>query len=547
MGALFTNYGAKSALQQLNAKPSAKPKLGEVLPDRMPGASVRGGSVYFSVSGAFKSDRAIISGLNDSLNKARASVAGARSGASRLSGVLDKVDQVIGAVEAGTSGKAFASTLEGYETEAALAVKGAQVGDTNLLKAGDTLNITFGISSKDGGFDFRQVNVEAIGLAPTEGARATTSLTRVVAETVDVAVTRADRLTERMEKLAARTEKLTERIARTEARTERLTSRMEKMAEKKDVLSSRMETFESKRTEITEQLAKKDGTPADERSERYLEIADRFQNTASRLFGSGNNFAGMFFQALSNAARSQVVMKDVLSAEQVENLQADLAKTDKRIERLKSRVERIDTRTAAMTERLVRIEEKKVQLGERIERTNARAERIEARMARMSEEQLNRVVGTRTETVERTVTVEEESETGKAFGNLLGLVSEKLKAGDTEGAKQLVTEASARLERVGAQLDQISGSVDNRSSYFGDVTERLSATIKDKVNKVLDEETAARIAAGALSELDRIEKLFSTTDPQSNLLELFEGRGDKPEEAESEPEAADTKTGQDED
>ncbi|MCQ8185961.1 hypothetical protein [Parvularcula maris] len=516
MGGL-SNINAQSALKQLVGAQNNKKNQFEGFSLGASGSGLRGSAsqAIFSVSGVLRSDRAILSGLASSLSGARGAVAAARSGSEQITDTLARAADIITAVEKGAPGSAFKGALSGLQAEANKAVQQAGFSGTNLLVEGETLNITFGVQER-GNYDFRQVGIEAVGLSPTEEARKVSYTTQSVTETVEVEVTRQDRIEQRIEKLQERQERLSTRETRIQERLERLAAREELLEARADRLASRAETIE-------QGIVDAGGRPTDSKDQRELDRAKKTKAQGETKIDAGNLTAGE--KALERAEKTADKAGLTISLDELERQENRLAKTNDRLSRTEQRIERVQERQVRLTERLEKITERQETIGDRVITLQ---ERIET----LSEEQLNKVVGTRTETVTRDVTVEVENPASGSFSDILGVIAQKLSEGDTEGARAVLGEAQARVERVGRQLDQIENTIGGRKTFFGAVEERLTDTIKDRVEENLDEDSAARRAALALAKLEKIGRLFEG-EAKPGILELFTSKAAEEQKTET--------------
>ncbi|MEM9840852.1 MAG: hypothetical protein AAF830_17100 [Pseudomonadota bacterium] len=524
MTGLLGDLQAKSALLQIQTSRIGQNRFGNVVGGaRDAGAPAPRGDVFFSVSSGVKTETSIFSTLNESLGKARGSVALARVGTQGINKVLDGAEKIIGAVEAGAPGSAFKGALERLETGAAQAVNLAGRLGTNLLVEGETLNVTLGVQAGSNGFDFRQQSITALGLQATDGARgAATTVTETVTETVEVNVTRADRINERIDNLNTRVTRLDERVVRIEGRIDQISERQVSLGER----ITRLEGVEDR---LNTRLEDVGARPTDATSQRFLDIATRIDDFADVLRDRGSTGLADFVDAVADRYAER----------------AGLTISLDKLDRLESRLERVGDRIESTGERITQLETRKEQLGERItqvterrEQTVERIERFEERLTTLSEDRLNQVVGTRTETVEREVTRTIESPLAGSFGDVLQDLSDKIRSGDTDGARAIVAELRERTANVNTQLDQISGALDRRSGFFSALTDRLESSIKSKIEP-LSEEDAARAAADAVSKSERTQRLFSSEGVRPGILELFQGT--QPQEpAEVTPEETDT-------
>ncbi|GGY36346.1 hypothetical protein GCM10007148_00640 [Parvularcula lutaonensis] len=454
--------------------------------------------------------------LGESLGKANASIAAAKVGTDSLGSVLDRVDSVIGAVEAGAPGTAFSGQLDSLERDTAKIVAAAGFGGTNLLKEGETLTVTLGFDANGGKFDFRQLNFEAVGLSPTEAATKTETVSQTITEVVSTPITREERLT-------ARIEKLVERQVRLENREERISSRLEKLTAREERLTSRLERLDRIEERITDRLVDSGARPTDAKDQKELAKALDTRSKAKELAAKGNTKAAQ--KAFDRAEKEAQKAGLTISLDKLERLEKRLDRVEVREQRITSRLERIQERETFLTERLELVQERQEVIGERIEK-------ITERLETLTEEQLNAVVGYTTETLERVVDVEVVSEEAKlksgGFTDLLEKVGIALAQGDTETAKALTNEARARIDRVNTQLDNFSATLARRGNFFDDLTERLDSSIRTKIDENLDDDSAARAAALALSRIEKINRVFSGEEARPGILELFNGKKSAP-------------------
>jgi hypothetical protein len=508
MNSLIKPIPARAALSQLREQQPGNRQTFGVLTG---GAATKGGGtagVYFSVSGSLRSEATVVRGLQDGLSAARATVAAAEAGARTAGSILDEVETVIAATEKGTPGSAFGSALGRLAELADRSVAKAEVRGVNLLKEGDTLNVTIGSSGR---YDFKQVSFEAIGLAPTEMARKTTSVTRTVTEDVAVAITRGDRI-------RAGIERLEERLTRLDAREERIGGRIERLDAREARLDARFERLGKLEARIEGKLEAVGARPADEPSAALLATARRVKAFADTLNDRGSRVLGGFVNAVAEATAQRAGL--TVSLDRLERMENRLAKVADRIEKTSARIDKVAERREVFTQRLEQVGGKRELLTERLEKKNQR-------LATMNETQLNKVVGTRIETLTREVTTQVRNEADVSFGNLIGTIAEKLRSGDTQGARALLEEGRARIERVEGQLGRIGGAMGRRDTYFDEVDGRLSESVKAKVETALDEEDAAARAAAILSDLARIGRMFSGENARPGIIELFHDRAEK--------------------
>lgn len=529
MSALVSDISAKSALYALRqSKGQDIQPFDAVVQGSFKGKGFSPASSFFSISSAVKTESAIFRTLGNSLGKANASIASARVGTDSLNSVLDRADKLIGAVEAGTPGAAVQGSIDSLERDAGKIVAAAGFGGTNLLKEGEALTVTLGFDATGGKYDFRQLNFEAVGLSPTEAAAKTETVTQTVTETVQTPITREDRLIQRVERLQ-------ERQVRIEAREERISSRLEKLSAREERLTSRLERLNTVEERIENRLVDSGARPTDSKDQKELAKALDTRAKAKDLQAKGNGNAAS--KAFDRAEKEAQKAGLTITLDQLERLEKRLDRVETRIDRTTTRLEKVQERQTFLTERLQQVQDRQEVISERIET-------ITERLETFTEEQLNRVVGYTTETVEKTIEVEVVTEEAKAksggFTDLLSKVGEKLAAGDTEGAKSLVAEARARLDRVNDQLDQFSSALDRRGNFFNDLTERLDSSIRTKIDEGLDDDAAARAAAAALSNLEKIGRLFSSDETRPGILELFNAKKSAPvQEPVAEAEEAD--------
>lgn len=509
MVGFVSNISAKSALFALRAEDRPNTQRVEGIISGAFKSNGGGASAFFSISSKIKSEGSIFRAIGSSLGEARNAVAAARAGTEKLTGVIGEAEKLIGAVEAGAPGQAFKGSLDRLASVAGSAIAAAGFGGTNLLQEGETLTVTLGFNAGGSDFDFRQLNFEAVGLAATEAARTTTeTVTRTVTETVETPVTRGERLNERLEKL-------TERQARLETREERIASRLEKLSEREARLQARIERLEGTQNRINERLEAAGARPTDPRDARMLDQARRFADFADTLEARGSRVIAGFVDAVADRLAERAGL--TISLDKLDRLEG-------RIEKLGTRIEKTNDRLERVAERETFLNERRQQVNERQEAVASRIERITERLATLSEEQLNQVVATRTETVERTVTevvtTEGPNEKTGSFTDIISAIGDRLKAGDTDGARAIVAEARARIAEVNGQLDRITGAVTQQRGFIGELTERLDSTIRERIS-VPDDENAARAAAGILSDLTRVERLFSGEKAPQGIVELF--------------------------
>ncbi|MEE4209288.1 MAG: hypothetical protein V2I43_08490 [Parvularcula sp.] len=501
---LIQSLAPRSALKQLETAQKKQNQPFGILTGGGRAISQAGG-VYFAVSGSLRSEASVVKGLKDSLGTAHATVASAQGGSRAMSGLLNEVADIIAAVEAGAPGTGFSARFGRLAETQSMIMARAEVKGTNLLREGDTLSVTMGMAN---GYDFKQVSFEAIGLSPTEAAKLGRTETRVVTEDVTSEVTRRDRLESSIERL-------TERLERLDAREERLTPRLENIAVRETKLTERLETLTRAEQRLNDRLEAAGARPTDPKDQKTLEQARDMKAKADAKFAEGNDAAG---SALRKVADKKALDAGLtITLDKLERMERRLERVETRIEKTDARVQRLDERREIIAERLIQVEERREILSERLEK---RTERL----ANLSEEQLGKVVGTKTETVTRTVEVRTESEAAAAFGDLISLVQEKLKAGDTEGAKALVEEGRARIEQANRQLDQIGGAIGRRDGFFGEIGERLQRSLRIKVENDLDEDAALARAAAMLSDLAKLKGLFSDTNARPALTALFESK-----------------------
>lgn len=505
MTGLLNDLQAKSALLQIQA--GNRGRFDNVLTGarRQPLAPTQ--DAFFSISNAVKTESSIFSALNDGLGRARASVALASAGTDKIGSVLDRAEEIIGAVEKGAPGSAFSSSLSRLEEGAALAVQAAGRAGTNLLVEGETLNVTLGFKAGGNGFDFRQQTIEAVGLGATDGARgAAQTITETVTETVEVQITREDRINERIESL-------NERIIRFDERVERFETRIESLSERQVQLGERIERFEATQDRLTSRLEDVGARPTDANDQRLLSFARRANDFADTLRDRGSNGFADFVQRVADSTAERAGL--TISLDRLDRLENRLERVGDRITQTEERIERIDVRKEQIGERIV-------QFRERQEQTVERIERFEERLTTLSEERRTQVVGTRTETVEREVTRTVESPLAGSFGDILADLSDRIRAGDTDGARAIVAEVRERIGNVDNQLGQISDSLNRRGGFFSALTERLDSSVQSLVKPLTDED-AARAAAAAISESNRVSRLFGDGDVRPGILELFQG------------------------
>ncbi|NNU15542.1 hypothetical protein HK107_04320 [Parvularcula sp. ZS-1/3] len=513
MVGINSNYSAKSALFQLRAQgqAEAKSRFGGPLLNSL-GKGRGNSAAFFSVTGAQKSESAIVRTLGESLGKARNTVAAAQTGVSKVGEVLGKVDTLIAAVEAGAPGSAFKGAFDGLQREADLAVARSGFSGTNLLKEGEVLTVTVGLKAGSD-YDFRQLNFEAVGLSPTDAAKEVTTVTKTVTETVETPITREQKLTERLEKLG-------QRIERFEARETRLESRLDKLTTREEKLTNRLERFEKVEQRLNNKLEKVGARPTDARDAFRLETAKRYAAFADRLEERGSTRIAAFVDAVANRVAESAGL--TVSLDKLAKIEKRLERTETRIEKTNAKINKTAERQTFISDRLTKVSEKKAAISEKIDD-------ISERLDHLSPDKLNEVVGTVTETVERTVTEVVKKDENVGFENLIGGIAEKLAAGDTEGAKALAAEAKARVERVDEQLGRIKNSLGRQSSFFGAVADRIDSQIKVKVEDKLGEDDAARRAAAILSGLAKTEGLLGG-DARPGILALFETGGSAPGE-----------------
>ena len=509
MTSLLNDLQAKSALLQIQN--SNRGRFDNVLTGarKQPLASTQ--DAFFSISNAVKTESSIFSALNDGLGRARASVALASAGTDKIGSVLDRAEEIIGAVEQGAPGSAFASSLSRLEETATLAVQSAGRTGTNLLVEGETLSVTLGFKAGGAGFDFRQQTIEAVGLGATDGARAasttvTDTVTDTVTETVEVNVTRRDRFNERLDSLNERVARVGERISATEDRIASATDRRQE-------LSNQAASFRTERADIEQQLADGGARPDDARDQRRVRVAQRVFERSERVRAQGNEDRAD--RLLARAQRAADRAGVTISLE-------DLSRLDNRSDRLERSIRRTDRQVVRLDRRIDSLENRVERFNRSQDRLETRVERFENRIASLSEAQLDRVVGTRTETVEREVTRTIESPLAGSFEDVLGDLSDRIRAGDTEGARAIVAEVRERIGNVDNQLGQISDSLNRRGGFFSALTERLDSSVRSLVQP-LTEEDAARAAAAAISESNRVSRLFGDGDVRPGILELFQG------------------------
>lgn len=506
----LSGISAKSALYQLERQQGrgAAAKDNDVLLGRLNGSDFNRSNSFFSIQSSFKSERTVFRALGEGLAKATGAIASARAGAGAVEGVLGKVDSFIDAVEAGAPASGFKATLNGLGQELNQAVARGGYAGTNLLKEGESLNITIGFNAKGGDYDFRELNFQSVGLSPTDSQKSAVREVQVtVTETVETPVTLADRLTSRVERL-------TNRVERLETRETRIESRLEKLSAREERLTSRLERVDTLSTQLTEKLEAHNayvyGTTDKEKAD-----AAKLNDKAADFAAKGNAKNAEKFAAKATETLRGASADDVLSPERVERIEKRLERLSTRSDRIESRLQQVEERTTLFTERLANVGERKEILSERLANVTGRLENL-------TEEQANRVVGTVTETVEKTVTKTVGGEASGSFEDILGKVAEKLAAGDTEGARALVGEARSRVERLGNQLDFISGSIERQTGFFGELTNRLDTTVKEKVVTGLDEESASRAAAALIGDLSKLSRLFKDDDSRPGIVKLYE-------------------------
>lgn len=508
MVSFVNGISAKSALFQLRSQnePQAdKQRYGNVLTNTLGRGASRGADAFFSISNSLKSESTIFNALNEGLGRARGAVAAAQVGANRVDGVLDKIDGIVGAVEAGAPGGAFKGSLDRLQQATALAVRSGAFAGTNLLEEGANLSVTLGFNG-GGNADFRQLNFTAVGLSPTDAAKAaSTTVTETVTETVEVDVTRQDKLNER-------TEKLTERLERFDAREERLNSKLTKLDANQAKQEARLEKLERQEVRREQKLVDVGARPTDANDQRTLDLAKRISDFADTLEARGSTRLAEFVDAVAERTAERAGL--TVSLDELDRLETRLEKTQNKITKTNDKLTRIQERTETLNQRIETVAERRETVSDKLAAT-------EERLSTLSEERLNQVVGTRTETVEREVTREVESPTAGSFFDIVGAVGERLQAGDTEGARALINEARARVNRVEEQLDQISGSLDRRGGFFGALTDRIDSSIKTRVDEGLSDEDAAARAAAIISDIAKNGRLFGGERSRPGILGLF--------------------------
>jgi len=506
MTTLLNDLQAKSALLQIQNSRFGQNRFDNVVGGARQASSAPAQDAFFSISNAVKTESSIFSALNDGLGKARGSVALARAGTEQLGNVLSRAESIIGAVEAGAPGAAFDSSLDRIEERAAQVVNAAGRAGANLLVEGETLNVTLGFKAGGSGFDFRQQTVEAIGLSATDGARAAAqTVTDTVTETVEVNVTRRDRFNERIEALNGRIERVGERIAATQDRITSATNRQQE-------LTDRVTAFTAERATIEQQLTDGGARPDDARDQRRVRVAQRVFERSERVRAQGDTARADRLEARAQRAADRAGVTISLDE----------------LSRLDNRADRLDRGIRTSTRQIDRLDRKIDRLDNRIERFNrsqdrleSRVERFENRISTLSDAQLDRVVGTRTEDVTREVSRVVESPLAGSFTDVLGDLADKIRAGDTDGARAIVAEVRERIGNVNEQLDQISGSLDRRGGFFSALTDRLQESIRSKIEPLTDED-AARAAAAAISNSNKVSRLFGDGNVRPGILELFQ-------------------------
>ena len=501
----FTDFSSRAALAQLRSGPqSAVGNAPDVLLNTARGGRSSASSAAFTVDASLRSESNVLRSLGDGIGKARGVIAAANAGTQSVSESLDSVDRIISAVEGGASGATFKSAIDGIQRQTDTAIARSGFGGTNLLEEGQTLTITLGFAGNSSS-EFRQLSIESQGLSPTAAAQQTTTETRVVTEEVQVDVTRG-------EVLEARVDKLTTKVERQESRQARLEAKAVKLTERQEKLTTRLDKLEQTETRLENRIDQVGGNPDDPTDAARLDQAKTYKSYAKTLEERGSTTLASFVNGVADSLAESAGL--TVSLEKLEEFENRLAKTVERQEKTTASIESTSDRIDLIGERITQAEEKKTQLNDKIASTQDRLDNL-------SEDRLNQVVRTRTETVEREVEVEIENEQNVGFDGLFDLVQEKLSAGDTEGARAVVEEARGRIDRVQGQLERADTALDRRSGFLGEVSDRIDQSISTKVDENLTDDEAARRAAQVLTDIAKTGRLFGGEKVKDGILALF--------------------------
>ncbi|MEM1381060.1 MAG: hypothetical protein AAGH41_10595 [Pseudomonadota bacterium] len=293
----------------------------------------------------------------------------------------------------------------------------------------------------------------------------TTGLSATQAE-IDAAKPRTETVDVTLgEKLTGRIDRLQERETRLEDRQDRLQARVDRLDARQTKLQDRVARFDA----IEQRL-----------NDRLTNLADRGRLTPDR-------------QA---------------------RIEARLDRVAERRDAVTERLGTLGERITAVNERLTKTTDRITSTQERITRTTDRLDRVTANG------RVNEVVDTRTVEV-----APEGPAPAQGFEGLVSQIADRVAAGDTEGARALIEAGRERLDRLDGQLDRISGTIERQGGLFGQITARLDDAVERRIDKGLDDQSAARAAAAMLGKLDGLNRLFSD-EGRPGVLALFEPRSE---------------------